>query len=334
MTTATPLRMAHAMIDRPALLLALALGANPWTRGFTPGAAPRPRERHVPARTLEAVRAEIRTAKARVGLPADAPGLRGYEAGRAGCWLHRWFVTQGVANGGVDSSSLAVNRRPRRAKTDRRDGQQVLPRLLRHGAGARQGWRSVRVPRVEEADRRPWHRAVTTAKRERTRVIKRRKGWLASPGLGLPPDRDFPQQWEPLRLGDGAPLPAGLRPRLQQEGEPVVALAPRMAPLAAERRAGLQTAEEAVTQKVPPLLRLQGSGSKSAGRCVRAFCGWRAWHNRQEVGARSGLTPTPSARGHTADAQGIATAGNAHLRARAMELAWGWRRWQPQSALP
>jgi transposase len=334
MTTATPIRMAHEMIDRPALLLAFALGANPWQLGCTPGAAQRPRERHVPARTLEAVRAESRTAKARCGRPAAAPVISGDEAGRAGGWLHRGFVTQGVGNGGVDASSLAVHRRPRRAQTARRDGQQVLPMLLRHGAGERKGWRSVRVPRVEEADRRPWPRAVTTATRDRTRGSKRRKGWLASHGLGRPPARAVPPPWEPRRLGDGAPLPAGRRPRLQQEGAHVVAVAQRLAPLAADRRAVRQTAEEAVTHKGQPLLRLQGSGSKSAWRCVRELCGWRAWHKRQEVGALSGLTPPPSARGHTADAQGIAQAGNAHRRAMAMAMAWGWRRLQPQSALP
>ena len=32
-------------------------------------------------------------------------------------------------------------------------------------------------------------------------------------------------------------------------------------------------------------------------------------------------------------ALGIATAGNRHVRALASEMAWGWRRFQPQSAL-
>jgi hypothetical protein len=67
MTTATPLRMTQETTDRPALLLACALGANPWKRGFTTGAAPRPRDRHVPARHLEAVREASRKAQPRLG---------------------------------------------------------------------------------------------------------------------------------------------------------------------------------------------------------------------------------------------------------------------------
>jgi transposase len=78
-----------------------------------------------------------------------------------------------VANCVVDSSSIAVNRRHRRAKTDRLDVQQLLTMLLRHVAGERKVWRIVRVPSVEEEDRRQLHRAFTTANRDRTRVINR-----------------------------------------------------------------------------------------------------------------------------------------------------------------
>ena len=90
MTTATPLRIAHDTIERPALWLAFAWSANQWQLGCTTGAAQRPRERHVPVRHLEAVREERRKAQERFGLPADAPVSSGDEAGRDGCWLHRW----------------------------------------------------------------------------------------------------------------------------------------------------------------------------------------------------------------------------------------------------
>lgn len=68
-------------------------------------------------------------------------------------------MTQGGANCGVDSSRIEVNRRPRRAKTDRRAVQKLLTMLLRHVAGERKGWRIVRGPRGEEEDRRQLHRA-------------------------------------------------------------------------------------------------------------------------------------------------------------------------------
>jgi transposase len=242
-------------------------------------------------------------------------------------------VAQGVENFVVDSASIEVNRRRRRAKTDRLDVYTLLTMLLRHVAGERKVWSVVRVPSVEEADRRQRPRALATTKQERTRVINRIKGLLASHGLVMPPNGDFPQQLASLRLWDGSPLPPGLRHRLGQEWEHVTALAQRIAQLEAERRAVIQTAADAVTKKVQQLLTLKGIGTNSAWVFVMEFFGWRAFRNGKEVGALSGLTPTPSASGTTAYERGIAKAGNSHIRALAIEIAWGWLRLQPESAL-
>jgi transposase len=89
MITATPIRMTDETTERPALVLAFAWGTNQWKLGFTTGVAQRPRERNVPARHIEAVREERRKAKERFGLPAAAPVISCYEAGRDGFWLHR-----------------------------------------------------------------------------------------------------------------------------------------------------------------------------------------------------------------------------------------------------
>jgi transposase len=101
----------------------------------------------------------------------------------------------------------------------------------------------------------------------------------------------------------------------------------------AERRAVMQSAEAAVIHKVQQLLRLKGIGTNSAWLFVMEFFGWRVFRNGKEVGALSGLTPTPYASGNTAYERGIAKAGNYHIRALAIEIAWGWLRFQPQSAL-
>jgi transposase len=63
------------------------------------------------------------------------------------------------------------------------------------------------------------------------------------------------------------------------------------------------------------------------------FFGWRQFRNRREVGALAGLTPTPYQSGESYREQGIAKAGNRHVRAMAIEIAWGWLRFQPESAL-
>src|SRR5438128_11728170 len=108
------------------LHLAFEVGQTKWQLGFTPGLGQRPRERLIGARDLGALLQEIARAKERFGLPADARVVSCYEAGREGFWLHRYLVAHGIENQVVDWASIEVNRRKRRAKTDRWDVGQRL----------------------------------------------------------------------------------------------------------------------------------------------------------------------------------------------------------------
>src|SRR5262249_56337859 len=85
----------------------------------------------------------------------------------------------------TDPASIEVKRRQRRAKPDRLDVRKLLTMLLRHSTGEKKVWSVVRVPSVEEEDRRQLHRELTTAKQDRTRVINRIKGLLAGHGVQL-----------------------------------------------------------------------------------------------------------------------------------------------------
>jgi transposase len=98
-----------------------------------------------------------------------------YEAGRDGFWLHRWLVAHAVNNHVIDSSSIEVNRRARRVKTDRLDLGGLLSLLARHQQGDRR-WRVVRVPTVAEEDARQLHRTRETVQQDRNRLINRLKG--------------------------------------------------------------------------------------------------------------------------------------------------------------
>jgi len=139
----------------------------------------------MPAGAVQVLLEEIAQAKRHFGLPEDAPVISCYEAGRDGFWLHRFLGTRGVENHVIDSASIEVNRRPRRAKTDRLDVHKLLTMLLRHVAGEPKVWSVVRVPSEVDEDRRQLHWELLTAKRDRTRVINRMKGLLA--GVGIQP---------------------------------------------------------------------------------------------------------------------------------------------------
>ena len=129
-TPATP-RIEQNPLLQPTLYLAFELGKNTWKLGFTIGMAQQPRERTIPAGALETFQQEITRAKQRFGLPEDARVVSCYEAGRDGFWLHRYLVAHGIQNHVIDSASIEVNRRQRRAKTDRLDVRKLLTMLLR-----------------------------------------------------------------------------------------------------------------------------------------------------------------------------------------------------------
>jgi len=214
MATPATTRLNQETAFTPPLFLAFALGVNQWQRGFTTGAAQRPRERQGPAGDGQTILEARRRATSRFGLPAEARVVRGDEAGRDGLGLHRFFLRQGGANVGGASASLAVKRRYRRAKTARLAVPKRRTRLLRHVAGAQQGWRVVRVPSVADDDRRQLPRALVPTKRERPRVINRLKGLLAGDGMRRACHGEVATQRDAVRQWDGAPRPAALCARL------------------------------------------------------------------------------------------------------------------------
>ena len=316
------------------LCLALELGEGRWKLGFARGFGGKVLRRQVIARDGNGLLAAIAWAKGKLELTGPARVMSLYEAGRDGFWLHRFLVAHGIENLVIDSSSLEVNRRRRRAKTDRIDLEGLLDLLQRHLAGsAKKVFSVVRIPTVEEEDRRHLHRELSSAKRDRTRVTNRMKGLLANQGLTLDLKKDVPTQLAALRQWDGTALPAGLRARLAREWERVAFYDGLVDRLEAERREQLRTSSDPVMQQVRQMNALRGIGINSAWLYAMEFFGWRQFRNGKQVGALAGFAPTPFQSGESEREQGMSKAGNRHVRAMAIEIAWGWLRFQPQSAL-
>jgi len=166
--------------------------------------------RGVSQRATRRVLQEVAQAKKRFGLPDTAPGVRCYEAGREGFWLHRFWQAHGITNYIVDSSSIEVKRRRRRAKSDGLDVRKLVSMLIRYAHGERAVWRVVHVPSVAAEDQRHLHRDLETLTQERASTTTRIKGWLSSQGVRLTSLSKLPEQLAALRLWDGSPLPSGL----------------------------------------------------------------------------------------------------------------------------
>jgi transposase len=315
------------------LYIAIELSNEKWKLGMTVGFGQKPRLREVDARDTAGLMQEIQLAKRRFGLEKVAPVRGCYEAGRDGFWLHRFLLAQGLTNLVVDSSSIEVNRRRRRVKSDRLDVGKLLTMLLRYYQGEKKVWSVVHVPSVEEEDQRQLQRELIALRTEQTHYINQIKGLLASQGMALPVQKDFLTRLEVVRLWDGSPLPKALRERLQRDHERFEQVRQQIAGLKKEREEILRTSTAPAVEQVRQLLRLKGIGKESAWLYVMEFFSWRSFHNRWEVGSLAGLTPTPYQSGESSREQGVSKAGNRRIRTMAVEIAWDWLRFQPESQL-
>jgi transposase len=324
----------------PVLMLAMELGEEHWKLGFSSAFGQEPLVRDIGSRDKKVLLAHIAWAKKKLGLPKGARVVSCYEAGREGFWLHRFLVASGVESLIVDSSSIEVPQKRRRAKTDRLDLAGLCDLLARHVAGsAKPVWSVVRVPSIEEEDRRHLHRELKTSKQDRTRVSNRIKSLLANNGLTLTSWKTLKDQLKKLRLWNGSDLPVSLRSRLDRYARDYGYYTERIRELEAERRhmfseelrkAGSQGPAVA---KAVQLFTLKGVGINTAWLYSMEFFSWRTFRNTKEVGSLAGLTPTPKDSGKRYREQGIGKDGNRHIRGSAIELAWGWLRFQPESEL-
>lgn len=254
-----------------------------------------------------------------------------YEAGYDGFWLHRLLRANGIENQVMDPASLPVNRRARRAKTDRIDLAALLRALMAWHRGERQVCRMVRVPSPEQEDRRRRSRERERLVKERVQHIARIKGLLMTQGIRdfQPTRRDWADRLERLRTGDGRELPPALRAEVERECRRLWQVNEMIGAVARERDAARVAGER---DRIEVLTRLVGVGEVSAGVLAdEVFL--RDFANRREVAGYVGLGSSPYNSGAVQRDQGISRAGNPRARRVAIELAWFWLRYQPESRL-
>lgn len=333
MDTATT-RHKQSTSPEQALCVAFELSSRTWKLGMSVGFGQKARERNLSAGNLVSLAEEIRLAKKRFGLSQSAAVFSCYEAGRDGFWIHRALLDMGLVNVVVDPSSIEVPRRKRRAKTDRLDVHKLLKLLIRYHLGEAKVWSVVRVPSVEDEDNRHLHRELIALKRERTRHVNRIKGLLASVGVRIKPRwRTLRDQLEQVRLWDGSRLPAALHCRVLREHERLMCLQRQIAELQADRAESLRECHSPAVQCARKMTALRGIGANGAWLFAMEFFSWRDLQNRRQVGALAGLTPTPHSSGEQGREQGISKAANRYIRSLAIEIAWAWLRFQPNSEL-
>jgi transposase len=317
-------------VSEPTLYVAFELGKKEWKLAMTSGFGVAPWLRSVGSGDWGSVERAIAQGRARFGVPASAPVVSCYEAGRDGFWIHRALQQRGVRNRVVDSASIEVNRRARRAKTDRLDALKLVMMLVRACWGEHRVWNEVRVPSVAAEAARQVSRERTALTQEQTRLTNQLKGWLATWGATLPRRRPS-GWWTTVRDWAGAPLPVEVQARVARAEARRAVLEGQIAELDDQQQAAVTTA--APGSALRQLVQLKGVATTSASVLLDEGLVWRAFRNRREIGGLLGFAPTPYDSGESTREQGISRAGNNRLQSISIQLAWNWVRWQPHSAL-
>jgi transposase len=260
-----------------------------------------------------------------------------YEAGYDGFWLHRLLEAHGIRNYVIDPASLQIDRRARRAKTDRVDVDRLLRSLMAYLRGEPKVWSVVRVPSVAEEDDRRLHRERSRLINERIQHVNRIKGLLAIQGIYdyQPLRRDRMPQLDRLRSADGRTLSPRLKAEILRELQRLELVIGMLKTIEAERdaiaSAKVET-EHTSAKKIQDLVKIKSIGPEFATTLVGEVF-YRPFDNRKQLASYVGLPPAHFQSGAMSRDQGISKAGNAKARTVIIELAWLWLQHQPDSPL-
>src|ERR1700691_3825893 len=284
------------------------------------------------AEALLAAIAAYRTRAAATGRSIERV-IAVYEAGWSGFWLARWLMRHGVEVYVVLPSSVPVDRRIRRAKSDGIDSELLLRTLLAWLRGEPRVCSMVPVPDEADEDARRFIRERAELVAERVSLVNRIAAVLATLGVRdyNPLLRNRRGRLDELRTALGTALPPQARAKVVRMIDRLELVQAQVAELDQERDAVLEDrAPDRAAKVIQQLATLRGVGVQSATVLVReAFV--REFPNGKALGSYAGLTATPySSRGAERE-QGISKAGNRRLRTVMVELAWLWHRYQPGS---
>jgi transposase len=281
---------------------------------------------------IESLELEIELAKKKLNCADDCIIRCCYEAGRDGFWIHRALVARGIENIVIDSASIEVSRKNKRAKTDNIDVKALLMLLMRYHSGETSALSVVRVPSVEAEDARLLSRERDRLVRERGSHSARIKSKLVLHGIRFEKMSEIEGRTEFMSPG-GYKLGPNTVEEIQREVKRYNMAFEQIKAIEAEQARLVKEALGKAPDQIRMLMALKGVGLQFSFIMTNEFFSWREFKNVGQVGSCAGMTPTPYDSGDSKREQGICKAGNKRIRSTMIEAAWMWLRWQPQSAL-
>jgi transposase len=318
------------------LTVVVELSEASWlVAGMIPGIERQPVKKQEPdpvalLRLLERWRLEAIKAGKTIGQIALA-----FEAGRDGFWLARWLQARNIAAHVIHSTSVAVSREHRRAKTDRLDTAMLMRVFVGWLRGERGHCRMVAIPTLEQEDAKRPSRERESLVGERTRIINRMKAALARLGIrGFNPAlRKAPQRLAALRTPEGVPIPPNTLDEIRRDMDRLAVVREQIDGIERARLARLEYAPAAGPHAMVRLLaRVVGVGVETADMLVQEVLS-RNLRDRRAVARYVGLTGSPDESGKRRREKGLAKAGNPRARRGLIQLAWRFLRFQSGSAL-
>ena len=258
-----------------------------------------------------------------------------FEAGRDGFWLARWLQARGIEVHVIHSTSVAVSREHRRAKTDRLDTAMLRRVFLGWLRSERGHCGMVAIPTLEDEDARRPSRERESLVGERTRIINRMKAILAWLGVrGFNPKlRKAPQRLDDLRTPEDLPLPPNTVDELRRDMARLAMVCEQIKALEQARLANLEQAPGTGPHAMVRLIaNVIGVGIETADMLVQEVLS-RNLRDRRAVARFAGLTGAPNESGSRRRERGLAKSGNARVRRGLIQLAWRFLRFQKDSAL-
>ena len=318
------------------LIAVVELSLSSWlVAGMVPGMERNPLKKMEPdeaelLRLIEKWREEAIKADSTINRVAVA-----FEAGRDGFWLARWLRARGIEAHVIHSSSVAVSREHRRAKTDRLDTALLMRVFVGWLRGERGHCSMVAVPSMEDEDARRPNRERENLVGERTRIINRMKSALARLGIrGFKPElRKAPQRIESLLTPEGTKIPNNTLEEIRRD---LARLALVREQIDAIEKIRLEKLESAPDTRPHAMVRLLASivgvGIETADMLVNEILS-RNLRDRRAVARYAGLTGAPDESGKKRREKGLAKAGNTRVRRGLVQLAWRFLFFQKESVL-
>ena len=318
------------------ILLAIELSVSTWLVAARIPGLEKPHFHRIDGGDTVALLALIASLRARVAsrLGAVTSVVCCFEAGRDGFWLHRFLTAHGVDCHVLEPTSILINRRARRAKTDRLDAVGMLRVLGAFLLGDCQCCSMVRVPAPDEEDAKRMHRERESLVKERVRIENRIEALLFTQGIRKRPSlRSWERDLALLRTGDGRELPRHLSAELDRLRRRLVMTLDLIREVETERDGAVEaTPHDQACRKIAALGRIRGVGDNFAAVLTREVF-YRSFDNRRQIASYVGITPMPYQSGGMDRDRRISRAGNPRARTTMIQLAWLWLRYQPGSEL-